>query len=48
MMLILQGVTFKAAKKKKGMSVGFITFEAAEHFKSTAEVFRFVVGGISV
>ncbi|KAJ8434169.1 hypothetical protein Cgig2_009736 [Carnegiea gigantea] len=33
-----KGVTFKAAKKKKGMVVGFITFEAAEHVKSTTEV----------
>lgn len=33
-----QGVTVKSAKKKKGMTVGFVTFEAAEQVKSTIEV----------
>ncbi|KAK6163302.1 hypothetical protein DH2020_000166 [Rehmannia glutinosa] len=28
-----QGIIFKSAKKKKGMIVGFITFESAEHVK---------------
>ncbi|KAK9676742.1 hypothetical protein RND81_11G097200 [Saponaria officinalis] len=33
-----QGVNFKLAKKKKGMSVGFLTFEDAEQVKSGTEV----------
>ncbi|XP_074276308.1 zinc finger CCCH domain-containing protein 24 isoform X2 [Silene latifolia] len=33
-----QGVNFKLAKKKKGMSVGFLTFEDAEQVKTTTEV----------
>ncbi|KAL2938307.1 Zinc finger CCCH domain-containing protein 24, partial [Bienertia sinuspersici] len=32
------GVVFKSAKKKKGMSVGFLTFEAAEQVKSATEL----------
>ncbi|KAH9607948.1 hypothetical protein KSS87_011131 [Heliosperma pusillum] len=33
-----EGVNFKLAKKKKGMSVGFVTFEDAEQLKTTTEV----------
>lgn len=32
-----QGVVFKSAKKKKGMTVGFVSFEGAEHLKSAME-----------
>ncbi|KAK8601505.1 hypothetical protein V6N13_058801 [Hibiscus sabdariffa] len=32
-----QGITFKSAKKKKGMVVGFVSFESAEHLKSAVE-----------
>ncbi|XP_021745950.1 zinc finger CCCH domain-containing protein 24-like [Chenopodium quinoa] len=39
-----QGVVFKLAKKKKGMSVGFLTFEAAEQVKSATEL----LGGKSI
>lgn len=39
-----QGVIFKSAKKKKGMSVGFLTFEAAEQVKSATEL----LGGKSI
>lgn len=33
-----QGVVHKSAKKKKGMVVGFVTFEDAEQLKSAIEV----------
>ncbi|KNA11490.1 hypothetical protein SOVF_134740 [Spinacia oleracea] len=39
-----QGVVFKSAKKKKGMSVGFLTFEAAEQVNSATEL----LGGKSI
>ncbi|KMT02077.1 hypothetical protein BVRB_9g208060 [Beta vulgaris subsp. vulgaris] len=39
-----QGVIFKSAKKKKGMSVGFLTFETAEQVSSATEV----LGGKSI
>ncbi|KAB2038602.1 hypothetical protein ERO13_D03G133900v2 [Gossypium hirsutum] len=32
-----QGITFKSAKKKKGMVVGFVSFENAEQLKSAVE-----------
>ncbi|PPR80347.1 hypothetical protein GOBAR_AA40369 [Gossypium barbadense] len=32
-----QGITFKSAKKKKGMVVGFVSFESAEQLKSAVE-----------
>ncbi|XP_039012697.1 zinc finger CCCH domain-containing protein 24-like [Hibiscus syriacus] len=33
-----QGITFKSAKKKKGMVVGFVSFESADQLKSAVEV----------
>ncbi|KAE8688841.1 Zinc finger CCCH domain-containing protein 24 [Hibiscus syriacus] len=33
-----QGITFKSAKKKKGMVVGFVSFESVEQLKSAVEV----------
>nr|CAD1818934.1 unnamed protein product [Ananas comosus var. bracteatus] len=33
-----QGISFKTMKKKKGMSVGFVTFENTEQLKSTIEI----------
>ncbi|KAK9279336.1 hypothetical protein L1049_013015 [Liquidambar formosana] len=33
----MYGVTFKSAKKKKGMTVGFVSFESAEQVKSATE-----------
>ena len=35
---IYQGVHFKSAKKRKGMLVGFVSFETAEQVKSAVEV----------
>lgn len=35
---ILQGIIFKSAKKKKGMTVGFVSFESTEQLKSAVEV----------
>ncbi|XVE79741.1 hypothetical protein DITRI_Ditri14bG0081200 [Diplodiscus trichospermus] len=32
-----QGITFKSAKKKKGMVVGFVSFESAEQLESAVE-----------
>lgn len=34
----LQSILFKSAKKKKGMTVGFVTFESTEQLKSAVEV----------
>ncbi|GAB2285099.1 hypothetical protein Dimus_019553 [Dionaea muscipula] len=39
-----QGVLFKSSKKKKGMPLGFVTFETQEQLKSATEV----LDGISV
>lgn len=36
--LNLQGIHYKSAKKKKGMIVGFVSFETAEQVKSGVEV----------
>ncbi|XP_072985162.1 zinc finger CCCH domain-containing protein 24 [Typha latifolia] len=33
-----QGIFYKSAKKKKGMPVGFVTFENTEHLKSAIEI----------
>ena len=33
-----QGISFKSAKKKKGMTVGFVSFESVEQLKSSVEV----------
>ncbi|PON52607.1 (Uracil-5)-methyltransferase family [Trema orientale] len=32
-----QGISFKSAKKKKGMTVGFVSFESVEQLKSSVE-----------
>lgn len=33
-----QGISYKSAKKKKGMSVGFVSFESAEQSQKGTEV----------
>ena len=33
-----QGIVYKSAKKKKGMTVGFVNFESAEQVKRAMEV----------
>jgi len=35
----LQGIAFKYAKKKKGMMIGFVTFEDEEQLKTSSKVF---------
>jgi len=40
---LLQGIAFKHAKKKKGMMIGFITFEDEEQLKSSSKVFSMTV-----
>jgi len=37
-LFFFQGVQFKSVKKKKGMTVGFVTFENAEQLKTAQEV----------
>ena len=38
---ISQGVEYKFAKKRRGMMVGFLTFENAEQLKNGVEVLFF-------
>lgn len=33
-----QGIDFKSAKKRKGMLIGFVSFETAEQVKSAVQV----------
>lgn len=35
---LFQSVLFKSAKKKKGMTVGFVSFESTEQLRSSVEV----------
>lgn len=35
---VFQGISFKSAKKKKGMVVGFVSFESAEQVNSALKV----------
>lgn len=38
MVFYFQGIPFKSAKKKKGMVVGFVSFESAEQLETAVEV----------
>lgn len=35
---MVQGISYATAKKKKGMTVGFVTFESIEQLKNAVEV----------
>jgi hypothetical protein len=37
-MTVLQGISYATAKKKKGMTVGFVTFESIEQLKNAVQV----------
>jgi tRNA (uracil-5-)-methyltransferase len=37
-MMVVQGISYAVAKKKKGMTVGFVTFESVEQLKNAVEV----------
>lgn len=37
-MTVLQGISYATAKKKKGMTVGFVTFENIEQLKNAVQV----------
>lgn len=37
-LLFCQGIACKSAKKKKGMTVGFVSFESVEQLKGALEV----------
>lgn len=37
-MMVVQGISYAVAKKKKGMTVGFVTFETVEQLKNAVEV----------
>lgn len=36
---VFQGIVCKSAKKKRGMTVGFVNFENGEQLKTAVEVF---------
>lgn len=36
--MVMQGISYATAKKKKGMTVGFVTFENIEQLKNAIEV----------
>lgn len=36
--MFCQGITYKTAKKKKGMIVGFVSFETFEHVENATQV----------
>jgi hypothetical protein len=37
-MVVVQGISYATAKKKKGMTVGFVTFESVEQLKNAVQV----------
>lgn len=37
-LMVMQGISYATAKKKKGMTVGFVTFENIEQLKNAIEV----------
>lgn len=37
-LMVMQGISNATAKKKKGMTVGFVTFENIEQLKNAIEV----------
>jgi hypothetical protein len=37
-MTVLQGISYATVKKKKGMTVGFVTFESIEQLKNAVQV----------
>lgn len=36
--MVVQGISYAVAKKKKGMTVGFVTFETVEQLRNAVEV----------
>jgi hypothetical protein len=36
--MLLQGISYATAKKKKGMTVGFVTFESVEQLTHAVQV----------
>lgn len=42
-MSVLQGISYATAKKKKGMTVGFVTYENIEQLKNAVQVIFFVL-----
>ncbi|GJN41484.1 hypothetical protein PR202_gn00866 [Eleusine coracana subsp. coracana] len=39
-MTVLQGISYATAKKKRGMTVGFVTFESIEQLKNAVQVLK--------
>lgn len=37
-MVVLQGISYATAKKKKGMTVGFVTFQSVDELTNAVQV----------